>query len=380
MRAVESYNARDFDACINAAEQVLTALPGNVHATELIEKSRKRKDAAAALRGRARPRAGSRSKRGDTTRRARELEQHARARPGASGGLAARAPDLRGRAAPPPQPRSRRLGGMMDLGEPGGSGFGAARTSRTSPSTRRRSSGAGSRRPRLAVSRLLSARRADRGGSPPPRPPARRGRGPLDRPAGSPGSPERSLERSLREPAPAAAPLRAAPPHAVAAPAERRRTLRARGRESPAPGRRSRGARGSRRRHRDLVAHLPDRHQQRRSGHAHREDAPGHGRGRSAPRTTSSRKARRRSTRATSRARGRRFSRRSRSTVETRRRASPSTASRRSSPQVPAEPPAEGRAAGRRGHGPARRGTPRKPRRPRRSAVASRSGSRRGWR
>jgi tetratricopeptide (TPR) repeat protein len=44
VRAVESLNARDFDACINAAEQVLTALPGNVHAGELIEKARRKKE------------------------------------------------------------------------------------------------------------------------------------------------------------------------------------------------------------------------------------------------------------------------------------------------------------------------------------------------
>ncbi len=44
VRAVESYNARDFDACINAAEQVLTALPGNVHATDLLEKARRKKE------------------------------------------------------------------------------------------------------------------------------------------------------------------------------------------------------------------------------------------------------------------------------------------------------------------------------------------------
>lgn len=45
VRAVESLNARDFDACINAAEQVLTALPGNVHATDLVEKARRKKEA-----------------------------------------------------------------------------------------------------------------------------------------------------------------------------------------------------------------------------------------------------------------------------------------------------------------------------------------------
>lgn len=34
IRAVESHNARDFDAAINAAEQVLAALPGNQAARE----------------------------------------------------------------------------------------------------------------------------------------------------------------------------------------------------------------------------------------------------------------------------------------------------------------------------------------------------------
>jgi tetratricopeptide (TPR) repeat protein len=44
VRAAESFNARDFDACINAAEQVLTSLPGNVNATELLEKARRKKE------------------------------------------------------------------------------------------------------------------------------------------------------------------------------------------------------------------------------------------------------------------------------------------------------------------------------------------------
>src|SRR5262245_20972641 len=43
IRAVESFNARDFDACIQVAEQVLTALPGNVHAADLIERSKHKK-------------------------------------------------------------------------------------------------------------------------------------------------------------------------------------------------------------------------------------------------------------------------------------------------------------------------------------------------
>ena len=44
VRAAESFNARDFDACINAAEQVLTSLPGNVAATDLLEKARRKKE------------------------------------------------------------------------------------------------------------------------------------------------------------------------------------------------------------------------------------------------------------------------------------------------------------------------------------------------
>jgi tetratricopeptide (TPR) repeat protein len=43
VRAVESFNAREFDACIQVAEQVLTALPGNVHAVDLIERSKHKK-------------------------------------------------------------------------------------------------------------------------------------------------------------------------------------------------------------------------------------------------------------------------------------------------------------------------------------------------
>jgi tetratricopeptide (TPR) repeat protein len=46
VRAVESLNARDFDAAIAAAEQVLGTLPGNQHAAEILHKARQRKSAA----------------------------------------------------------------------------------------------------------------------------------------------------------------------------------------------------------------------------------------------------------------------------------------------------------------------------------------------
>ena len=45
VRAVESYNARDFDAAAAAAEQVLAVLPGNQDAVEILEKARRKKAA-----------------------------------------------------------------------------------------------------------------------------------------------------------------------------------------------------------------------------------------------------------------------------------------------------------------------------------------------
>jgi tetratricopeptide (TPR) repeat protein len=45
VRAVESFNARDFDAAIAAAEQVLQVLPGNQDATQILEKARQKKNA-----------------------------------------------------------------------------------------------------------------------------------------------------------------------------------------------------------------------------------------------------------------------------------------------------------------------------------------------
>lgn len=45
VRAVESYNARDFDAAARAAEQVLQVLPGNQDAVEILEKAHRKKAA-----------------------------------------------------------------------------------------------------------------------------------------------------------------------------------------------------------------------------------------------------------------------------------------------------------------------------------------------
>ncbi|MEP6993775.1 MAG: hypothetical protein ABI968_04560 [Acidobacteriota bacterium] len=45
VRAAESFNARDFDAAIAAAEEVLKVLPGNHNAMEILEKARQKKNA-----------------------------------------------------------------------------------------------------------------------------------------------------------------------------------------------------------------------------------------------------------------------------------------------------------------------------------------------
>ncbi len=45
VRAAESFNAREFDAAIAAAEQVLQVLPGNQDATQILEKARQKKSA-----------------------------------------------------------------------------------------------------------------------------------------------------------------------------------------------------------------------------------------------------------------------------------------------------------------------------------------------
>ena len=45
VRAAESFNARDFDAAIATAEQVLQVLPGNQDATQILDKARQKKNA-----------------------------------------------------------------------------------------------------------------------------------------------------------------------------------------------------------------------------------------------------------------------------------------------------------------------------------------------
>jgi len=124
VRAVESFNAREFDACIQVAEQVLMALPGNVHAADLIEKARYKKKvqgdfeasrtrALALLDARRYPDAAvelDRMRSLDAEHPAvslleRRIEQ-ARARTNSSAGAGAAA--------------DSGLGGMMDFSEPGG--------------------------------------------------------------------------------------------------------------------------------------------------------------------------------------------------------------------------------------------------------------------
>jgi tetratricopeptide (TPR) repeat protein len=124
VRAVESFNAREFDACIQVAEQVLMALPGNVHAADLIEKARYKKKvqgdfeasrtrALALLDVRRYPDAAvelDRMRTLDAEHPAvslleRRIEQ-AKARTGSPAGVGAAA--------------DSGLGGMMDFSEPGG--------------------------------------------------------------------------------------------------------------------------------------------------------------------------------------------------------------------------------------------------------------------
>ncbi len=121
VRAVESYNARDFDACINAAEQVLTAVPGNTHAADLLEKARRKKQAQgefeasrsraiALLEARRHPDAArelERMRSLDPDHPAVALLENRLAQAGSRSGAAAQA--------------SEGLGGMMDIGGPDGS-------------------------------------------------------------------------------------------------------------------------------------------------------------------------------------------------------------------------------------------------------------------
>ena len=123
VRAVESYNARDFDACINAAEQVLTANPGNAHATDLLEKARRLKQTQADFET-ARGRALQFLETKRFADAAAELERMRAIDPDhpAVSLLERRLPPGASHAAGAEEPA---LGGEMDLGPPGG-GFGAA--------------------------------------------------------------------------------------------------------------------------------------------------------------------------------------------------------------------------------------------------------------
>ena len=193
VRAVESYNARDFDACINAAEQVLTALPGNVHATELIEKSRQRKGAAEEFEG-ARTRALALLEARRFPEAARELERMRSLDPEhpAVSLLGRRLAEGGTRSAPAAAPASEpQLGGMMDLGDPGagGGGFGPADEPHISfdlGGTPAPAPAAGGGLDSLSLDSLsLDAPTAV---ARPRDMPATR-KGPLERPVGSPGSP-----------------------------------------------------------------------------------------------------------------------------------------------------------------------------------------------
>jgi tetratricopeptide (TPR) repeat protein len=225
VRAVESYNARDFDACINAAEQVLTALPGNVHAAELIEKARRRKEVQSdfeASRSRALALLEARRHKDASIEldRMRELDpehpavvllERRIADAGNRGG---------GAAARQSEPS---LGGMMDLGEDGGAG-GHFDSPRSEPKISFDSSAAGASAAGGLDSLSLDSLTLDGGDQstavlPPPDFPATR-RGPLDLPGaaargdrGSPG--DLWSEGAAAETAPSAAPpppVRPAPP------------------------------------------------------------------------------------------------------------------------------------------------------------------------
>ncbi|HEY7111804.1 MAG TPA: hypothetical protein VIA45_02625 [Thermoanaerobaculia bacterium] len=206
VRAVESYNARDFDACINAAEQVLTALPGNVHATELIEKSRQRKEAATEFEG-ARTRALSLLEARRLPDASRELERMRALDPEhpAVSLLERRLSEGGGRAAAAAPASEPQLGGMMDLDAPAGTaGFGPADEPHISfdlgetPAPAPAGDGLDS----LSLDALsLDAPTAV---APPRDMPSTR-KGPLDRPVGSPGSPG-DLWTDSPEAAPAAPP------------------------------------------------------------------------------------------------------------------------------------------------------------------------------
>ncbi len=173
---------------------------------------------------------------------------------------------------------------MMDLGEDGGAG-GHFDTPSSEPQHLLRLHGAasaGGRRPRRPFPRFPDARRerpwngraAATGLS---RHAPRSARPPRCGAGRRPRLPRRPLERGRggRIAAPSAAPP---PPVPAVRAGGGLGQGRPGGRAAAAPGRRRRRPRRPRSRHRGLVPDLPDRHQQRRGGHAHRKSAPGHGR------------------------------------------------------------------------------------------------------
>ncbi|MGH9367197.1 MAG: hypothetical protein ACRD3M_05950 [Thermoanaerobaculia bacterium] len=124
VRAVESYNARDFDACINAAEQVLASLPGNVHASELAEKARRKKEVQGdfeASRSRALALLEAR-RHADVSIELDRMRSLDPEHPAVSllERRIAQAGARPGHDAAPSPGQAGGLGGMMDFGEPGG--------------------------------------------------------------------------------------------------------------------------------------------------------------------------------------------------------------------------------------------------------------------
>jgi tetratricopeptide (TPR) repeat protein len=225
VRAVESYNARDFDACINAAEQVLTALPGNVHAVELIEKARRKKEVQGdfeASRSRALALLEARRHKDASIEldRMRELDPEHPAVVLLERRIADAGNRGAGAAARQSEPS---LGGMMDLGEDGGAA-GHFDSSSSEPKISFGSSAAGAPAAGGLDSLSLDSLTLDGGDRstavlPPPDFPATR-RGPLDLPGAAAGGDRGSpgdlwSEGAAAETAPSAAP----PPPARPAPA-----------------------------------------------------------------------------------------------------------------------------------------------------------------
>lgn len=219
VRAVESYNARDFNACINAAEQVLTALPGNVHAAELLDKARRMKASQGEFEAsRSRALAHLEARRFQDA--ARELE-HMRAldpeHPAVA--LLERRLTAGGGAgpgtAPPPSEPAPGLGGPMDLGDSGGVRFGAhAHEPKISFDTPAAEAPASSGLDSLSLDSLTLDAPQSTAVHPPPDFQAAH-RGPLERP-GSPG--DLWTEGAAEEPS--AAPVPPAPPRPAPSAAE----------------------------------------------------------------------------------------------------------------------------------------------------------------